>query len=98
MENTPFGGFSASPHHQNRPVTVHRIPDSGGLAVIFARLGPAAVRYLACFAGLVMPPTNLDAPSPSIVAECNKLAVKYIHRTCRSFCLRQYAFAKKNEV
>jgi hypothetical protein len=45
MENTSFSVFSSGPHRQNRTVAVNGIPDSSGLAVIFALLEPAGLCY-----------------------------------------------------
>jgi hypothetical protein len=50
MENTPFGGFSASLHHPNHLAAVGRILDFGRLATIFAGLEYAELFKLQRFA------------------------------------------------
>jgi hypothetical protein len=48
--------------------------------------------------GQAMTHNNLTAKRPSIAVESDRLAVVYIRKICQSFCCRQQAAAKKNEV
>jgi hypothetical protein len=48
--------------------------------------------------GQATPHANFAALCPSVAAERDGLAAVQIRKTCRSFCRRRYAVAKKNEV
>ncbi len=54
---------------QSSPAALCGIPDSGGLAAIFAGLELTRLHYLAPFSGKATPRVNLDALCPSIAAE-----------------------------
>jgi hypothetical protein len=45
-----------------------------------------------------MPHSNLAILGPSIAADCDWLVTEHFHQICHSFCCRQQAAAKKNEV
>jgi hypothetical protein len=100
MKNISFARFSVGPHRQYRLVAVCRIPDSGGLAVIFDGLEPTGLCHLARLQAkvLVMPHADLGALCRSITAESDRLGTEYIRKTCRSFRSCLYSVAQKNEI
>jgi hypothetical protein len=87
IENTSFGGFSASLHYKNHSVAVSRILISRRLATIFAVLEFVDFAIW-CFLQakvLAMPHSNLAALHPSIAMEWDWLAAVHIPKTCCFF-------------